>query len=186
LIENKQSIGFILMKLPTGSSALWHALEPNTSATAAPSPEIRPLRHRRLVVPLVTALLAAGMGPAWAMEPPEPGELAGYAADGTLAERVAYAKEIGNHKVDPELIARARINLERQVREAQGLDPGIAAAPPPAWRGVPTTGNVKMLCLLIEFNDYRHDSGCTQASVQSALFGAGVTAYAPYESLTNY
>jgi M6 family metalloprotease-like protein len=132
------------------------------------------------------ALLAAGIGQAWAMEPPQPGELAGYAADGTLAARVAYAKEIGNHNVDPELIAQARFNLDRQVMEAQGLDPVVAAMPPPALRGVPTTGNVKMLCLLIEFNDYRHDPGLTQAGIHSALFGAGNPAFYPCDSLTNY
>lgn len=174
------------MKLPTGLSALRRSLEQITSGTAAPPPEVRPARHCRWLVPLVTALLAVGIGPAGATAPPQPDELAGYAADGTLADRVAFAKDVGNDKFDPELIARAKMNLDRLVMEAQGLDPGIAAAPPPNWRGMPTTGTVKVLCLLIEFNDYRHTPANTQAAVHNALFGAGEPAFTPYESLTNY
>jgi M6 family metalloprotease-like protein len=144
------------------------------------------MQHSRPLLPLMAVLLAVGAWRADAMEPPQPGELAGYALDGTLADRVAYAKEEGNHRVDPELVARATSNLDRMVREAQGLDPEIAAAPPPAYRGVPSTGNVKMLCLLIEFNDLRHDPANTREAIDSALFGAGEPAFFPCESLTKY
>ena len=136
---------------------------------------------------LLAALLAAGAWQAAAMEPPRPGEMAGFAADGTLAERLAFAKEIGNDKFDPEVVAQARFKMQRLVMEAQGLDPGVvAAAPPPDWRGMPTTGTVKALCLLIEFNDYRHHPANTQAAVQDGLFGAGIPANFPFESLTSF
>lgn len=141
------------------------------------------------LLPLVGCLLAVGTWQA-AAAPPRPGELAGYAKDGTLAARVAFAKEIGNDQFDPDLLAQARFKMQRLLLEAQLIDPGTAApianAPPPAWQGMSTTGTVKVLCLLIEFNDFVHNPANTPAAIQNALFGAGDPAFAPYESLTNY
>ena len=60
-----------------------------------------------------------------------------------------------------------------------------APAPPPARRGMPTTGTVKVLALLIEFDDYRHSNEA--ATIAAKLFGGGVDAgQFPYESLHDY
>ena len=134
----------------------------------------------------MAVLLAAGTWQASATAPPQPGELAGFAADGSLADRVAFAKEIGNDKFAPEFLAQAKFNMQQLVMQAQGLDPGTAAAPPPHWQGMPTTGTVKVLCLLVEFNDYVHHPANTREAIDNAFFGAGNPAQAPYESLTNY
>jgi len=55
--------------------------------------------------------------------------------------------------------------------------------PPPAWRGMPTTGTVKILAVLIAFSDYPPSN--TADSISSMLFGNGSGGY-PYESLRNY
>ncbi|MCX6874983.1 MAG: M6 family metalloprotease domain-containing protein [Verrucomicrobia bacterium] len=175
------------MKHQTESSAPWLA---HGRSHATQVPGRRASLVARSFVPLCALLLAAGAWQAGAMTPPQPGELAGYAEDGSLAARVAFAKDIGNDKFDPELILQTKFKMQRLLLEAQGIDPataaGIAAAPPPNWRGMPTTGTIKVLCLLIEFNDYVHNAANTPTAINNALFGAGLAANAPYESLTNY
>lgn len=147
---------------------------------------MNPAIHVRRFMPLLAALFATLTWRSSAA-PPRTGELEGYAADGTLAKRQAFARSIGNDKFDPELLARAKYNLQRMVLEEQGKRAELEQmAPPPAWRGMPTTGNVKVLCLLVEFNDYRFNPANTQAMINGALFGNGDAANAPYESLQKY
>ncbi|MCX6874982.1 MAG: M6 family metalloprotease domain-containing protein [Verrucomicrobia bacterium] len=175
------------MKHQTESSAPWlgHGRSPEQQF-----PGSRYARVARPWLLLCALLLTVGAWQAGATAPPQPGELAGFAADGTLAERVAFAKDIGNDKFDPGFLAQARFDMQRLVMEAQGIDPatagGIAATPPPAWRGMPTTGTPKVLCLLVEFKDYVHNPANTREAIDNALFGAGNPANAPYESVTNY
>ncbi|HEX2747700.1 MAG TPA: M6 family metalloprotease domain-containing protein, partial [Verrucomicrobiales bacterium] len=122
--------------------------------------------------------------------PPRPGEIEGYKSDGTFAQRVEFAKSLGNDRFDPDLLLQARYKLQRLVLESQGVSPDtageVAAAPPPVWRGMPTTGTNKVLCLLVEFQDLVHNPANTQASIHNALFGSGNPANAPYESLQSY
>ena len=136
--------------------------------------------NRVLWIWLLTVLTAAW---AAALEPPTPEQLAQYRQDGTLAERMAFAKELGNHKAAPQLVERWRFNLERRRLKEEGYSEreiGQLLAPPPGWRGMPTRGTVRVLALLIAFDDY---PPMTEASVvESNLFGAGNGA-APYESL---
>lgn len=121
-----------------------------------------------------------------ALEPPGKQDLARYRRDGSLEERIANAKALGNHRVSLNLIARLQYKLNRLRLEMQGLTPqeinGIMA-PPPAWQGMPTSGTVKILALLIAFSDYAPSN--TAESIRSKLFGDGSGA-TPYESLRNY
>ena len=140
----------------------------------------------RRFLPLLTAALLSLAGKSLAA-PPRPGELAAYEADGTLAKRVAFARENGHDQYDPDLLARARYNMERMVLEEQGKQSELdEMAPPPARRGLPTKGTNKVLCLLVEFNDWTHNPANTQPMINNALFGAGIAANAPYESLQKY
>jgi M6 family metalloprotease-like protein len=125
--------------------------------------------------------------PALALEPPDKQELEQYRRDGSFAERVANAQALGNHRVSPKLVARLQHKLNRIRLEMQGLTPQEIEimAPPPAWQGMPTTGNVKILVLLIEFSDYLHQPQNTRESIESKLFGDG-SGGTPYESLRNY
>jgi len=125
---------------------------------------------------------------ALALEPPAPEEIEAYRRDGSLKERIANAKALGNHLVAPHLMERLRYKLRRMALELQGFRAeeieGILA-PPPAWRGMPTKGTVKVLALLIEFSDYPHQSQNSKEAIESKLFGDG-SGGAPYESLRNY
>lgn len=117
--------------------------------------------------------------PLLALEPPAPGELERYRLDGTLAQRQAFARSLGNHKVAPGLIASARQRLQN-IAEGR---PEAAYAPPTGWKGMPTTGTVNVLALCIEFSDYPHTTPVEE--VESDLFGDGLSA-PPYESLRNF
>jgi len=134
---------------------------------------------RPFMAVIVTLLLLLCAAPcALALEPPRPGELAQLKAQGKLDEALANAKAFGNYKVAPSLIQGA---LGRLQRAQLGL---TAPVPPPAWRGMPTKGNVKVLALLIRFSDYAPTQ--TVADYQSMLFGGGNAANEPYESLHDY
>lgn len=133
-------------------------------------------------------LIFSGDMIALALEPPAPEEIEAYRRDGSLKERIANARALGNHLVAPHLMERLRYKLRRMVLELQGFRAeeieGILA-PPPAWRGMPTKGTVKVLALLIEFSDYPHQSQNSKEAIESKLFGDG-SGGAPYESLRNY
>jgi M6 family metalloprotease-like protein len=102
---------------------------------------------------------------------------------------VAEAKAIGNHIMDAEVVAYLKYKTDRIALELQGLSPqeiDRILAPPPARRGMPTTGTVKVLAILIAFSDY---APLTSAqTVASRLFGpedATDPTY-PYETLRAY
>jgi M6 family metalloprotease-like protein len=135
----------------------------------------------------VLALFVAGLIPAAALEPPTKEQIERYRLDGTLAARVAQARAFGNHRIPQRVQDRFRTKLVRmglfrsmspQRRTADRL-----LAPPQAWEGMPTTGTVRILALLISFSDY---PGVTDPSYfASRLFGDGVGG-PPYDSLRNF
>ena len=144
---------------------------------------------------IVRAGLAAGIilvfsigtfVPAFALEPPTRAQIERYKLDGTLAMRVAQAKAIGNHKMPQRMRDRLDYKLRRLSRDRIGLDAGATGrvlAPPPAWRGMPTTGTIKVLALLISFSDYPGTT--TPEYFNSRLFGDGVGG-PPFDSLRNF
>jgi M6 family metalloprotease-like protein len=145
--------------------------------------------------PIIRAGLAAGIifvfslvsfVPAFALEPPTRGQIERYKLDGTLAMRIARAKAIGNHRMPQRMRDRLDYKLRRLSLERVGLDSGATGrvlAPPPAWRGMPTSGTVKILALLISFNDY--PGVTTPEYFASRLFGDGV-GNPPFDSLRNF
>jgi M6 family metalloprotease-like protein len=121
-----------------------------------------------------------------ALERPTAEEIGQYKRDGTLAKRIEYAKSIGNHRASPSFVKRSHYKLRRLFKQFEGYTPSElpeTLAPPPAWEGMPTTGNVKILALLIDFPDYPHSN--TTSSINSKLYGSG-SGGSPYESLHNY
>jgi len=148
-------------------------------------------------IALAAALLISGLLPALALEPPTREQIARYRLDGTLPARVARARAIGNHRLPPRSAARLKANLDRLTgrRPAPSTTAHVPAplrirsssasvlAPPSAWEGMPTTGTVKILVLLLAFSDY---AGATDKAVlESRLFGSG-TGVPPYDSLANF
>lgn len=144
-----------------------------------------PLWFRKLLTLLFLLVIPVGMA---ALEPPAKGELKRLAQEGKLAESRRFARELGNHQASPQVAARFQYKYRRLLLEKRGLSPreiDEVLAPPPAWRGMPTTGTVKVLVLLIEFSDMAHIAADTQAVVNSRVFGDG-TGGAPKESLRNF
>ncbi len=140
-----------------------------------------PMRTNRwtCVLLLTAAGLLGGLDRrAAATQPPRPGELERYRADGTLARRQAAYRARGNYRVRPDLAARAI----RRLQQAAGLN--VPLAPLPAWAGMPTTGTNEVLIFLIQFPDYAATE--TAATVEDRIFGDGEPADYPAESLTAY
>jgi M6 family metalloprotease-like protein len=135
---------------------------------------------------LLIALAGSGVE---ALEKPSQAEIARYRRDGSLAQRAQRAYEIGNHRVKPGLAADAAYRLQLELWKQGQLGerptpPNGRLTPPSGWKGMPTTGNVKILALLIEFSDILSTN--TAASINGKLFGDGVPADAPRESVRNY
>lgn len=110
------------------------------------------------------------------------------AARGVLNERLDFANRIGNNKMDAIRFKQAIIRTARQHLEFEGvseerLNQLASRAPPPAWHGMPTTGQVKSFALLIEFTDHQHNNDAD--TINSKLFGNPATGK-PYDSLANY
>lgn len=124
----------------------------------------------------------------WALEPPRVGEIADLKQRGEYSVRRNRAEQLGNHRIDRDRLDRAMYKARRQALIQRGISSDqIPPAPPPAWRLTPTTGNVKIFALLIDFLDYPGASSAAEAN--SALFGDGSLIPAnpfPYESLKNF
>ena len=126
--------------------------------------------------------------PSLALELPLPGEIEQLKQSGEYERRLAQAKGLGNHLIDPVLLEQALYKAKRQVLLQQGVPASqILPAPPLAAQLMPTTGSVRVFALLIDFLDYPGQS--SQPEVHSALFGDGSLLPAnpyPYESLNNF
>jgi hypothetical protein len=129
--------------------------------------------HERSCFLIVVVALVSAIS-AWSMEPPRPGEIEALRASGELANRLQFAYEIGNHRFSNGLV-------EHRLLDTHQLK---IMAPPPWRQGMPTTGSVKILALLIEFSDMTHSN--LASSIDDELFGAGDVGNYPYESLANY
>jgi M6 family metalloprotease-like protein len=141
-------------------------------------------RRTVLAAAVTLSVFLSGLLPGLGMEPPTKEQIQRYKLDGTLARRVAQAKAVGNHKIPQRIAERLTAKLTRlsSVRDGRAAAPAVQA-PPRAWEGMPTSGNVKMLALLISFSDY---PGTTvPATFESRLFGSG-SGSPPYDSLKNF
>lgn len=137
---------------------------------------------------LVALCASAGLSSLVAA-PPRPGELERYKQDGSYERRVEYYKSTGNHQYDPDLAKRAQAKIRRAALEADGVPQAKidSMAPiPPIGGGMPTTGDVNVPAILIEFSDIQAPAGNTNAFVDEGLFGNGDAANYPQESLHNY
>jgi len=121
-----------------------------------------------LTISLILMTAAAGV---FALEPPTAEQLERYRSDGTLAARVGAAQAFGNHRMAPQLAARAI--------------PGAALkALPDGPKVLPSNGAPAVLTLLIAFDDML---GYTDSAVvEDRVFGDGDELAFPYESLTEF
>lgn len=131
---------------------------------------------------------SAGLSPL-AAAPPRPGELERYKQDGSYQRRIDYYKSTGNDQYDPDLVTRAQAKIRRAALEADGVPKAKIdqiAPIPPIGGGMPTVGDVKVPAVLIEFSDIQAPAGNTNAFVDAGIFGDGVAANYPVESMRNY
>ena len=103
-----------------------------------------------------------------ALEPPTKEQIERYRRDGTLAERAVAARKLENHRVAPELSRR----LVERVESVKNIE---------ISKVLPSTGNRRVFALLIDFEDHRGQNG--RSDFDRRLFGSGLTAERPYESL---
>jgi M6 family metalloprotease-like protein len=114
---------------------------------------------RRIVLAWVAVTTAAAT---LALEPPRRGEIRALGARGDLSERLAFATRLGNHRL--ELVA-----------------PGVKAK---GAGGLPTTGTVHILALLVDFPDTPRT--ISAAVIDAMLFGTGSPANYPRDSLRQF
>ncbi len=132
----------------------------------------------------LSALLALCLFPAaLALEPPTAAELARYRQDGSLAARVEAARSLGNQNFAPHLLRRAADRLEYAARCGRWPDAAAATALPPGQPGMPSSGPVNVLALLVAFSDQPPVTGADR--VHQRLFGEGI-GNLPCDSLRNY
>ncbi len=124
--------------------------------------------------------------PVFSLEPPTKEMIEKYKKDGTWAERVAKAKSLGTYKMPKGAGAYLQYKLKKAYFKATGEKDKLKKlkTPPLAWRNMPTTGDVNVLILCVEFQDYPHYTD--KSVIENKVFGNGDSDEYPYESLHNY
>ncbi len=116
----------------------------------------------------------------FSLDPPTKEQIEKYRSEGTLKQRIERAKSYGNHLISPSLLER----LKRKVGGIANNSFAQIQLPPPDWRGMPTTGNVKILVLLLSFPDA--DNINSTNLIQDKMFGKGKASEFPLESLREF
>lgn len=121
----------------------------------------------------------------FALAPPSAGEVEALRKSGEFTNRLAFAKNLGNH------LARPREGMPAGRSGARGLvaDPGVASvAPPLAWAGaMRSIGTNRILILCVDFPDYPHSEASNSLlQMSNRIFGDGDSLSYPFESLRNY
>jgi M6 family metalloprotease-like protein len=128
---------------------------------------------------VIACLLTFFSKEGFCLEPPAPGELTRYRADGTLNSRLAFVQRLKNHRFNPALVSQ-------KVRQLQTLQLGEPFSPRsfPYPTGLPSHGAPNILVLLIKFPGFPNRTA--PAVFTSKIFGSGDQGDYPYESLRSY
>jgi len=126
----------------------------------------------------------------WATEPSTADRTKNVLSDCPAENRAEQLQRIGNHRADSFLLRRAITKQQilhfkgegKPTNEVDELSPLLK--PPIKWQGMPSIGTVKILAILIEFNDFTHK--ISKNEVHDKLFGNGDQQEMPYESLSGY
>lgn len=139
---------------------------------------------KRLFLITVCFILVSGFS--FSLEPMTKEMLQKYKNDETLAIRIEKAKAFGNHKMPKGSGAYLNYKLKKIKYNTSSNNSELMklSTPPTGWRNMPTTGDVNVLVLLVEFQDYPHYTDKTE--VENKVFGTGNQDDYPYESLRNY
>jgi len=127
----------------------------------------------------------------YGLDPPRFGEIENLKNAGEYEYRLNRAEELGNHKINKNLLDKAIEKSKRKyfpnrtpVADTSSQNGIVSFAPPPGWSSMPSKGNVKTLALLIEFPDYLHVN--SSGYIYSNLYGPGDSSHGYFESLANY
>lgn len=143
---------------------------------------------------MTLCLIGFAVTKARALQPPAVGEVERLQQQGVWDKHLSQAKALGNDKMAPELVQRAASKVFRARLESYGLTKSevdaVSPLPPPASRGLPTTGTPKMLTVLIAFPDQLPPANPTVANIALNTYGVGSAeaqgSFAPLESLNRY
>lgn len=134
----------------------------------------------------------------YALDPPSKQQINNYKKDGTYSARIANATKLENNQFDPVLVEKfnkkhgiktvsSQTSKIKSVGSSSGTSGNSYSNVPINWRGgLPSTGNVKVPVILIDFPDYLHGVNETVAQADSKFFGNENSNNYPYESLRNY
>ncbi len=134
----------------------------------------------------------------YALDPPTQQQISNYKKDGSYSARIANATKLENNQFDPVLVEKfnkkhgiktvsSQTSKAKSVGSSSGTSGNSYSNVPLNWRGgLPSTGNVKVPVILIDFPDYLHGVNETVAQADSKFFGNGTSNNYPYESLRNY
>lgn len=121
------------------------------------------------------------------LDPPTKEQIKKYRADNTLGLRIKKAERFGNHRVSNDLVKKLKYRLIKNTSGISGTANNYVSeilSPPSAWEGMPTTGDVKILVLLISFRDKPNIN--SKQLINNKIFGAGSQADFPLESLRSF
>ena len=123
----------------------------------------------------------------FSLVPPTKKQVEKYKHNNTWEIRVQMAKSLGNNKISGSLVRRFKQNMQMLLngklnRKENKLE--SIKTIPPAWEGMPTTGNVKIPVILISFQD--KDNVNSKSSINSKIFGSGESSSFPLESLRSF
>lgn len=134
----------------------------------------------------------------YAMDPPTKQQINSYKKDGTYDARLANATHLKNNQFDPVLVEKfnkkhgiktssTQSSKTNSVGSSSSSSSTSNSNLPTNWKGgLPSTGNVKVPVILIDFPDYPHNVNDTVTKTDSKFFGSGNPDNYPYESLKNY
>jgi M6 family metalloprotease-like protein len=135
---------------------------------------------RITTVLLLIALTLVAIRPAFAMQPPPPGDREVFRQDGTLPNRLNFAARIGDDQFRPSLLQQKM----GQFGNPGGVNLFNISRIFPYNTGLPSSGSPKVVALLIEFPDHPHT--VSASTFTSQLFGSGSSSEYPYESVKNF
>jgi M6 family metalloprotease-like protein len=160
------------------------------------------MKSSRIVLQLLLLALCMACRFSQAHEPLTPQEVQRMREEGTYEERLQRVKRLGHHKLSSGLAEKASFKLKADTLKASGLTPdeirrqllgGMALAYPYAAQPeLRSTGNVRTLTILIDFQDHRAATelpGMTPDGFRQNIYGPGTAiaqGFAPYESVNAY
>ena len=115
-----------------------------------------------------------------------------YANDSIPKTKISKTKgEITNSELDKQSFKIQNIQfdkslIKRKIGKYQSLKKGVPIdlASLPYSTALPSSGYPKMLCILVEFNDFPHEFEASL--INNKLFENGIYTQYPYESLRSY